>query len=59
MRVEVMAHYGLRQPLSQAGYYETAHHKELLKDVRAAIHEGKLIVKSSNVATNVGYQKPN
>ena len=43
MRVEVVAHYGLTQPLSQAGYYETAHHKELLKDVKAAIHEGKLI----------------
>lgn len=43
MRVEVMEHYGLTQPLSQAGYYETAHHKELLKDVKSAIHEGKLI----------------
>lgn len=43
MRVEVMQHYGLTQPLSQAGYYETTHHKQLLKDIKAAIPEGKLI----------------
>lgn len=24
MRVEVMEHYGLAQPIDQAGYYETA-----------------------------------
>lgn len=35
MRVEVMQHFGLRVPLNQAGYYETAHHKELMKDVRS------------------------
>lgn len=43
MRVEVMQHFGLDVPLSQAGYYETAHHKELMKDVRGAINEGRLI----------------
>jgi type II secretory pathway predicted ATPase ExeA len=43
MRVEVMQHFGLVVPLSQAGYYETAHHKDLMKDVRGAIHEGRLI----------------
>ena len=43
MRVEVMQHFGLRVPLNQAGYYETAHHKELMKDVRGAISEGGLI----------------
>ena len=43
MRVEVMQHFGLAIPLSQAGYYETAHHKELMKDVRGAINEGRLI----------------
>lgn len=43
MRVEVMKHYGLTLPLSQTGYYETAHHKDLLKDIKAAILEGKLI----------------
>jgi hypothetical protein len=33
MRVEVMQHFGLRVPLNQAGYYETAYHKELMKDI--------------------------
>ncbi len=33
MRVEVMEHYGLAQPIDQAGYYETAHHKALLQIV--------------------------
>ena len=42
MRVEVMQHFGLTVPLSQAGYYETAHHKDLMKDVRGAINEGRL-----------------
>lgn len=35
MRVEVMQHYGLTLPLSQAGYFETAHHQQLIKDIRA------------------------
>lgn len=43
MRVEVMEYYGLTQPLSQAGYYETEHHKQLIKDIRSAILEGRLI----------------
>jgi type II secretory pathway predicted ATPase ExeA len=44
MRVEVMQHFGLTQPLSQAGYFETEQHKLLLKDIKEAIQEGKLIV---------------
>lgn len=43
MRVEVMQHFGLTVPFSQAGYYETNHHKDLMKDVRGAINEGRLI----------------
>ena len=43
MRVEVMEHYGLTVPLNQAGYYQTEHHQELMKDVRGAINEGRLI----------------
>ncbi|MDQ1224004.1 type II secretory pathway predicted ATPase ExeA [Pantoea ananatis] len=38
MRVEVMEHYGLTQSIEQAGYYETAHHKQLMKDIKGAIH---------------------
>ena len=43
MRVEVMEHYRLTQPLSQAGYYETRHHQQLIKDIKSAILEGRLI----------------
>ena len=43
MRVEVMQHFGLTVPLNQAGYYETVHHKELMKDIRSGINEGRLI----------------
>ncbi|WP_020562091.1 ExeA family protein [Methylosarcina fibrata] len=43
MRVEVTQHFGLTQPLSQAGYFETELHKQLLKDIKGAIQEGKLI----------------
>lgn len=43
MRVEVMQYYGLVNPLSQAGYYETESHKQLTKDIKAAIFEGRLI----------------
>jgi type II secretory pathway predicted ATPase ExeA len=44
MRVEVMQRYGLTQPLSQAGYYETQHHQQLIKDIKGAILEGRLMV---------------
>ncbi len=43
MRVEVMGHYGLTRPFSQAGYYETDLLKQLLKDIKGAIMEGRLI----------------
>jgi type II secretory pathway predicted ATPase ExeA len=43
MRVEVMEHFELTIPLNQAGYYETDRHKALIKDIRGAINEGKLI----------------
>lgn len=43
MRVEVMEHFGLVTPFNQAGYYETGHHKDLMKDIRGAINEGRLI----------------
>ncbi|WP_024420859.1 ExeA family protein, partial [Pseudomonas avellanae] len=43
MRVEVMHHYGLTLPLNQAGYFETAHHQQLIKDIKGAIFEGRLI----------------
>lgn len=46
MRDEVMQYFGLTKPFNQAGYYETDHHKGLIKDICGAIHEGKLIAVS-------------
>lgn len=43
MRAEVMKHYGLTTPLNRAGYFETAHHQQLMKDIKGAIFEGRLI----------------
>jgi type II secretory pathway predicted ATPase ExeA len=43
MRVDVMQHEGCTQPLSHAGYYETAHHRQLMIDSKSAILEGPLI----------------
>jgi type II secretory pathway predicted ATPase ExeA len=43
MRVAVMQPDGLTQPLSQAGYDETQHHQQLIKDITGAILEGRLI----------------
>ncbi len=46
MRSDVMEFYGLTRSLRSAGYYETAHHKELLRDVKQAIYNGNLVVLS-------------
>jgi type II secretory pathway predicted ATPase ExeA len=43
MRVEVFQYYGLTQALSQAGYYETEHHQQLIKDIKGAVMQGRLI----------------
>ena len=51
MRDEVMQYFGLTKPFNQAGYYETEHHKGLIKDICGAIHEGKLIAVSGIVGS--------
>ena len=51
MRVEVMQYYGLTQPFSLAGYYETDHHKQLIKDITGAILEGRLIAVCGGVGS--------
>ena len=43
MRSEVMDYYGLTRTLRTAGYYETAHHTQLLRDIRQAIYNGSLV----------------
>jgi type II secretory pathway predicted ATPase ExeA len=43
MLTEVMEHFGLARNLLGAGYFETEHHRQLAKDVRAAILAGRLV----------------
>jgi type II secretory pathway predicted ATPase ExeA len=40
---EVQAHFGFVRDLQAAGYYETPYHRQFLRDLRAAVHAGKLI----------------
>ena len=43
MLTEVMEHFNLARDLTMAGYNETDHHRQLGKDVRAAIRSGRLV----------------
>ncbi len=43
MLTEVREFYGLNREFRRAGYYETEHLHRLFKEVKAAIHSGKLI----------------
>jgi type II secretory pathway predicted ATPase ExeA len=43
MLTEVMRHYGLKRPPVDAGFFETDHHTQVARDIRAAIMGGRLI----------------
>ncbi len=43
MLTEVMRYYRLAQPPVDAGFYETEHHAQVSRDIRAAIMGGRLI----------------
>jgi len=43
MLTEVMEHFRLIKDFSKAGYYETEHQKQMFKDIKVAIHSGKLV----------------
>lgn len=43
MLSDVMEHYGLNRDFSHAGYFETEHHRQLLKELKSAIKQGKMI----------------
>ena len=43
MLTEVMRHYGLTRPPIDAGFFETEHHAQVSRDIRAAIMGGRLI----------------
>jgi hypothetical protein len=43
MLTEVMQHYGLARPPIDVGFFETAHHAQISRDIKAAIMGGRLI----------------
>jgi len=43
MLSDVMEHFGLRKSLRHVDYFETEHHHQFLKDLKAAIHEGGIV----------------
>jgi len=43
MLSDVMEHFGLSKSLRQVDDVETEHHRQLLKDLKVAIHEGGII----------------
>jgi len=43
MLTEVMRFYGLARPPTDAGFFETEHHAQVTRDIRAAITGGRLI----------------
>jgi len=43
MLAEVQEHFGFTRDPQAAGFYETAYHRQFLRDLRSAIHAGKLI----------------
>jgi type II secretory pathway predicted ATPase ExeA len=43
MRAEVMEFYGLTRSPRALGYYETAHHRQLLQDIKQAVYDGDLV----------------
>ena len=51
MLTEVMRHYGLVRELEGAGYYETEHHKQTCREVRAAILAGRLVAVSGVIGS--------
>ena len=43
MRADAMDHYGIVKPFTQVEYFETEHYRQLFKDIKASILEGRLI----------------
>jgi hypothetical protein len=43
MRAEVMEFYGLTRSPRAVGFYETAHHRRLLQDIKQAVYDGDLV----------------
>jgi len=51
MRQEVMDHYGIIREFCNAGFYETERHRQILRDLKAAVHQGKFITMAGIVGS--------
>ena len=51
MLSDVMEHFGLSKSLHPVAYYDSEHHHQLLKDLKAAIHEGGIIALTGMVGS--------
>jgi type II secretory pathway predicted ATPase ExeA len=51
MLTEVMRFYGLARPPIEAGFFETEHHAQVSRDIRAAIMGGRLIALTSIIGS--------
>lgn len=51
MLTEVMHHYGPRRPPVDVGFFETEHHQQMTRDLKAAIQGGRLIALTAVIGT--------
>jgi len=51
MLSDVMEHFGLTKSLRQVDYFETEHHRQLLRELKAAIHEGGIVALTGGVGS--------
>ncbi len=49
MRQEIMSHYGIVREFSKAGFYETERHRQILRELKAAVQQGKFVTMSGIV----------
>jgi type II secretory pathway predicted ATPase ExeA len=51
MRQEVMNHYGIAREFRDAGFYETERHRQVLRELKSAVKQGKLITMAGIVGS--------
>src|SRR5271157_177596 len=49
MRQETMDHYGIIREFSKAGFYETERHRQILRELKSAVQQGKFVTMSGIV----------
>ena len=49
MRQEIMDHYGITREFRNAGFYETDRHRQILRELKSAVQQGKFVTMSGIV----------